>query len=220
MKGARIGTGRGRRCARFILQICFFVTTGFVILMFMYHNTLKMYMGVAVFAPSLVHNRTIAQVASQTCSTYKIHPPNQAVPFNNPTSVSMSTPNNNRTIPNFDDFIRDSNDIDGVNQFALSRDWTVLPDNDCINTSHLDSNVCIRQKKIRSYDNNDEELRCLPSFMIIGFEKCSTTQLLLWLSYHPNLLGKWQETRFFSHVPKKVSILYIKLCNLFSFANY
>jgi hypothetical protein len=42
--------------------------------------------------------------------------------------------------------------------------------------------------------------------MIIGFEKCSTTQLMLWLSYHPNLLGKWSETRFFSSVDSQVKL--------------
>lgn len=88
--------------------------------------------------------------------------------------------------------------------FVLSQKWKVLSDSSCIDTSHLDSNVCIRSR--------DKTVTCLPSFMIIGFEKCATTQLLLWLSYHPSLLGKWTETRFYSTVSSRVSEGSICVC--------
>jgi hypothetical protein len=32
-----------------------------------------------------------------------------------------------------------------------------------------------------------DTVHCLPSYMIIGFQKCATTELMLWLSYHPNI---------------------------------
>ena len=34
----------------------------------------------------------------------------------------------------------------------------------------------------------------------MGFEKCSTTALSIWLSHHPNLQSRWLEGRYFDHI--------------------
>jgi hypothetical protein len=76
---------------------------------------------------------------------------------------------------------------------ALSRTWTLVSDDKKITQEQLDVNTCIAGGKFGG-------VHCLPAFMIIGFEKCSTTALNIFLSYHPNLLTNWLESRFFDHV--------------------
>ena len=77
------------------------------------------------------------------------------------------------------------------NTIALSRTWTLVSDDKKIAQEQLDVNTCIA---------GGNSVHCLPAFMIIGFEKCSTTALNIFLSYHPNLLTNWLEGRFFDHV--------------------
>ena len=111
-------------------------------------------------------------------------------------------------------------------ELSLSRKWHVIPDQQqCIDIKILDSNTCILKGEIKKgykanigvQHSNETDLlfqarinsnanirqiitgdsvKCLPSVVIIGFEKCSTTELMLWLSYHPNLLSSWNEIRF------------------------
>ena len=40
-------------------------------------------------------------------------------------------------------------------------------------------------------------VQCLPALYIVGFEKCGTTALNIWLSYHPHLKSQWMESRYF-----------------------
>ena len=63
-----------------------------------------------------------------------------------------------------------------------------------VGSAGADANVCFR------IDRNDNNVRCLPSFIIVGFEKASTTALSVWLSHHPNLQSQWLEGRFFDHI--------------------
>lgn len=160
-----------------------------LLLLRIYQWDLMAFIGLAVFAPSTVNSISVTFL-SDTCkddmtipTTWRSTVSNMTIP-----SITHST-NDSRTVPYF------GQGVENVN-FSLSREWKVLSENKCINTSHLDSNVCIRQTKssqLQRRSNSDSGVvTCFPSFMIIGFEKCSTTQLLLWLSYHPNLLGKWQ----------------------------
>jgi len=62
-----------------------------------------------------------------------------------------------------------------------------------VGSAGADANVCFR------INDNDKNVRCLPSFIIAGFEKASTTALSVWLSHHPNLQSRWREGRFFEH---------------------
>jgi hypothetical protein len=50
----------------------------------------------------------------------------------------------------------------------------------CVNVETVDAGMCFEVSR-------HLRVRCLPTFVIIGFEKCSTTELLLWMSFHPNL---------------------------------
>jgi len=81
----------------------------------------------------------------------------------------------------------------------VPREWNVFLDQQSVNAVQVgfagkNANVCFR------IDHNDNNVRCLPSFIIGGFEKASTTALSIWLSHHPNLKSRWREGRFFDHV--------------------
>lgn len=81
----------------------------------------------------------------------------------------------------------------------IPREWNLFLDQHPINATQVASatknaNVCFR------IDRSDHNVRCLPSFVIVGFEKASTTALSIWLSHHPNLKSRWREGRFFDHV--------------------
>jgi hypothetical protein len=178
-----------------------------------YQQALMMFVGYPVFTPGDVLNISVTQLlAHNTCQ--KIETKRNESTFVATKYSTVVLPESR--LPYFDQRV-DSNDDDGDRSLPpLSREWKVLADNSCISTSHLDSNVCIRrqtnrrsgqQNYLHQDDNdnmNESAVVCLPSFMIVGFEKCSTTQLLLWLTYHPNLLGKWKETRFFSTISSQV----------------
>jgi hypothetical protein len=94
-------------------------------------------------------------------------------------------------------------------ELTLSRNWHIVPDKSCVPQSSLDTNVCLFDGDIKkgykkketaaqktdngthlnvNVTNSDVRLivegssvSCLPSVVIIGFEKCSTTELMLWL---------------------------------------
>lgn len=95
---------------------------------------------------------------------------------------------------------------DGFNVARLSREWAFVRTRSsnhdatrgALNVSHVRShaNVCLENS--HSFVHSD--VRCLPSFFIVGFEKCSTTALSIWLSHHPNLQSRWMEGRFFDHI--------------------
>ena len=81
----------------------------------------------------------------------------------------------------------------------IPREWNLFLDQHPINATQVASatknaNVCFR------IDRSNHNVRCLPSFVIVGFEKASTTALSIWLSHHPNLQSRWREGRFFDHV--------------------
>ena len=182
-------------CKRVFFIIIFFLI-GYLI---MYQEELRLYFGYKVYAPYAVGNTTIN--IHRACEFKNIRSPRTLKP---PNSFEPKIP-----IPCFDD------KVSAADGFPLSRTWNVVPENSCINISNLNSNVCVESTK------GSHSITCLPSFMIIGFEKASTTELLLWLSYHPNLLGKWAETRFFSKVSSPVSSCSIEtsvlLCIIFLF---
>lgn len=169
-------------CKRMIL----FLSVIFVLYLVIHQADIRLYFGYTVFDPYPVTNVTV--YVHDSCEFDKIRS----------SSVLPSTEDYDMKVPIqcFDDKVTASD------QFLLPRAWDVLPANPCINISNLNSNVCIESSKSSSDHGG---VTCLPSFMIIGFEKASTTELLLWLSYHPNLLGKWAETRFFSKVTSPVS---------------
>lgn len=175
-------------CKRLILLLCFLVVS----FLLLYQEDIRLYFGYRVYSPYSVGNTTVTVHSS--CEFKNIRQPSTLQ-----SPLIDYVPES--PIPCFDDPISPS---DG---FPLSRSWDILPANSCINISHLNSNVCIEATKSSSSDP-PHSITCLPSFMIIGFEKASTTELLLWLSYHPNLLGKWAETRFFSKVNSPVSTKY------------
>jgi len=95
---------------------------------------------------------------------------------------------------------------DGLNGARLSREWNFVRTRSsnhdatrrALNVSHVRShaNVCVET----SHSFVQSDVRCLPSFFIVGFEKCSTTALSIWLSHHPNLQSRWMEGRFFDHI--------------------
>lgn len=81
----------------------------------------------------------------------------------------------------------------------IAREWNLFLDQYPINATQVasatkDANVCFR------IDRSNHNVRCLSSFVIVGFEKASTTALSIWLSHHPNLQSRWREGRFFDHV--------------------
>lgn len=181
-------------CKRIMLLLSFL----FVSFLVMYQEDIRLYFGYRVYDPYAVGNTTVTVHSVCEFKNIRALPtlPHTATGSQDSSTVVNYIPE--ARIPCFDDKITPN---DG---FPLSRSWDVLPDNSCINISHLNSNVCIEATKSSSSDS--QSITCLPSFMIIGFEKASTTELLLWLSYHPNLLGKWAETRFFSKVTSPVCI--------------
>jgi len=62
---------------------------------------------------------------------------------------------------------------------------------------YLRSNLCLQENYNRHH--------CMTSIYIAGFEKCGTTALNLWLSYHPNLKSNWLESRYFdSNKPEQL----------------
>lgn len=108
-------------------------------------------------------------------------------------------------------------DRDGeIEELYLPKVWHIVPDKPCLNASFLNSNVCLLSGNIEIAKSGDTKgakqimlqnktvalstkgtrVSCLPSLIIIGFEKCSTTEMMLWLSYHPNVLSLWKEIRF------------------------
>ena len=78
----------------------------------------------------------------------------------------------------------------------MSRTWEIFEDKPCVvksESAHADGTTCVishQKNSALSLLKSSQETTCLPSLLIIGFEKCSTTELLLWLSYHPNILSK------------------------------
>jgi len=90
---------------------------------------------------------------------------------------------------------------DIAGSFRMSRKWQVVPSDPRIKKDQVDSNTCIVSNSI-----GGKSVQCLPSFIIMGFEKCSTTNLNIWLSYHPNLQGKWFEMRFFDKLKNDVEL--------------
>jgi len=88
----------------------------------------------------------------------------------------------------------------------LSKTWNVWPTDQDVSMNAIDGNSCFGEQYGRqwysrflsfAYRNPDSRYKCLPSFIIAGFEKCGTSVLDIWLSQHPNLLTPYGETRFF-----------------------
>lgn len=87
---------------------------------------------------------------------------------------------------------------------SLSREWDIVHNSGRIGgmgepgssriVGSARSNVCFSttQGLLRQSSGS---VHCLPSFLVIGFEKCSTTELSFWLSHHPNLQSHWLEGR-------------------------
>jgi hypothetical protein len=175
----------GKKKKKLIKSLFIMALSSLLLFVIIYQADIRLYFGYSVFDPFPVTNVTVH--VHQACDFKGIRPTN-LLPMSEDFTPEMP-------IACFDDEVT-SND-----QFLLPRSWDVLPANSCNNISNLNSNVCIETSKSSS---DSGSITCLPSFMIIGFEKASTTELLLWLSYHPNLLGKWAETRFFSKVASPV----------------
>lgn len=90
-----------------------------------------------------------------------------------------------------------------------SRTFWLWPNPEIINHSRLlDANHCVRE---RSRLGGRQSVRCLPSFVIAGFEKCGSSALNEWLQHHPRLLGPYGETRFFkSHTRNHLDLAWHK----------
>jgi ubiquitin len=74
----------------------------------------------------------------------------------------------------------------------MPRKWDIVPyDSECTKTQQLDSNSCVEFK--------NKDVACLPALLLLGFEKCTTTEMNMWLSYHPNIVSKWEEIRYLNH---------------------
>lgn len=80
----------------------------------------------------------------------------------------------------------------GHKRGKLPKVWDLVSSNEGIPKDLVDSNTC--------FVDGRRHVQCLPSFIIFGFEKCSTSALNIWLGYHPNLLSSWFENRFFDSV--------------------
>ena len=190
-----------------LLSSCLLCCLVMVMILGVHRNDLMMYFGYQVYSP-FTFNATVKyyQDACSTSVVSKIEQSNIITSIEESELASYSFEGNYAGIHSFNPSISLTNTH---NSFALPRTWSILDDDDCLNTSQLDANVCIMKHK-RSKVVNDvassrkinqhDSVACLPSLVIAGFEKCSTTQLLLWLSYHPNILGRWQETRFYSTI--------------------
>jgi hypothetical protein len=77
------------------------------------------------------------------------------------------------------------------NKTKLAPTWHLHGSDENMQTEQLNVNSCFRKGL---------SFHCLPAVYIVGFEKCGTTVLNIWLSYHPNLKTNWAETRFFDKV--------------------
>jgi hypothetical protein len=83
-------------------------------------------------------------------------------------------------------------DLSLSENLKLSNTWDLVSSDQGILKEQVDANTCFAGGSIGGVNCN-----CLPSFLLVGFEKCGTTVLNIWLSYHPNLLANWLEGRFF-----------------------
>lgn len=70
---------------------------------------------------------------------------------------------------------------------------TVISDQCKPTLDHLDAGVCVRMdtKDLFGYKTEWLRIACLPSLIILGFQKCATAELQTWLSVHP-IMQRWQ----------------------------
>ena len=92
------------------------------------------------------------------------------------------------------------NDVNNNYQTRLSSTWKIYESHshpEGINVEQVNSNTCFYKPGLLGIGSSTRSLLCLPAFYIVGFEKCGTTALNIWLSYHPNLKANWMEGRYF-----------------------
>jgi hypothetical protein len=89
-------------------------------------------------------------------------------------------------------------DVHLSNQTRLSNTWSVVQSDYGLVKEQLNSNTCFKNSGLF----RKSSVHCLPASYILGFEKCGTTILNIWLSYHPNLKTNWMEGRFFDLAPR------------------
>jgi hypothetical protein len=84
-------------------------------------------------------------------------------------------------------------DLQQSQNLKLPTSWDLISSDHAITKEQVDANTCIGGGFLGG-------INCLPSLHILGFEKCGTTMLNIWLSRHPNLLSNWLEGRFFDSI--------------------
>jgi hypothetical protein len=62
---------------------------------------------------------------------------------------------------------------------ALSREWNMISSDNGIKRNQVDANTSFADEFLG-------EVNCLFSFIVFGFEKCSTSTMNMGLSHHPN----------------------------------
>ena len=96
--------------------------------------------------------------------------------------------------------------FESIHHHGVSNHWHTVEIKDRKDATNIsfqkdgpqDRNLCIQSK------HNKRDVRCLPSIIIVGFEKCSTTAMSFWLSHHPNVLSHWTEGRFWDQMPSVI----------------
>jgi hypothetical protein len=95
------------------------------------------------------------------------------------------------------------NDLEWANDTHLSRTRSQhLFSDKGVTLESVDSNSCFEKRSIIGLPTS-RNVQCLPALYVVGFEKCGTTNLNIWLSYHPNLKTSWFEGRFFDERAKE-----------------
>eukprot|EP00039_Didymoeca_costata_P015195 m.254472 g.254472 ORF g.254472 m.254472 type:complete len:528 (-) comp16172_c0_seq1:46-1629(-) len=67
--------------------------------------------------------------------------------------------------------------------------WSDPGPKTCPFVKNIDAGVCVRTHPIHAHAADTRDVRCLPSFVILGVQKAGTRELRNWLHMHPNLLG-------------------------------
>ena len=76
---------------------------------------------------------------------------------------------------------------------SLPKTWDSAMYDSSVSMGQVDSNTCFKGRL--------GGVNCLPSLIVVGFEKCSSTTLQSWLSRHPNLVSSYFiEPRFFNSI--------------------
>jgi len=73
--------------------------------------------------------------------------------------------------------------------------WTDPGPKKCSMPAGIDAGLCVRTHKLRS-NRQGGDIRCLPSFLLIGVQKAGTRELRNWLHIHPELTGHFAELQY------------------------